>query len=149
MTIAIGIKRVGRKQQVDTGEPQLALRAAPFHYLQPLLKPVTYQTGQSIELDGFAIFEGNDLLVLARTLAELRLVVEAQPDSWPVQVGTQLRPRHEELPETVMRVGTEPLRREKLYETVTRQQILDVLTHWQIVVDRAQELNRAVLCVGD
>ncbi len=132
MTIDIGIKRSGRKYLLDPAEPKLTLRGAPFQYLQPLLKSVTYQTGQTVELDGFAVFEGNDLLVLAQALANLRPVIEAQPESWPVQVGTQLKPTYEEF-----------------FETVTRQEMLDVLTHWQIVVDRAQELNRAVLCVGD
>lgn len=103
-----------------------------FWFLHPFFNRLRAETGQEIDLYGQAIFQGEERLALARVLGEARRLAEAQPEFWGVVVGTRLLPKDEEI-----------------YKPVKRQRLLELLAHWQIIVDRALELERAVVCIGD
>ncbi|HZT83039.1 MAG TPA: hypothetical protein VFA26_22605, partial [Gemmataceae bacterium] len=90
------------------------------------------RTGQYIDLYGDASFAGRPLAALKEMLSEARRLAEAQPESWDVHVGTQVSPV-----------------RQELYRRLDRDGLLELLTAWGRVVERAEQLGRPVVCFGD
>lgn len=116
-------------QASDPDEPSLGFEGDDGYYwfLHPLLEQLAGETGQYIDLYGYAMFAGPDLLALARMLSEARRLVEAQPATWLVQTAVA------------------PV----LHKQVARDEFLRLLTVWERATARAQELGRAVTCFGD
>ncbi len=114
-------------------EPSLYLENdALYWFLHPLFERLRVETGQYIDLYGDASFAGDSLQALQQMLAQARALAESQPNSWKVLVGTQIM----------------PVRRE-LRETLRRETLLDLLSRWERVVARAEELGQPVVCWGD
>jgi hypothetical protein len=116
-------------QPSDPAEPSLGFEGDDGYYwfLHPLFERLAAETGQYIDLYGYARFAGPDLLALSRMLAEARRLVEGQPESWSVQTAVA------------------PV----LHRQVTRAEFLRLLSAWERAASRAQELGRAVICFGD
>jgi len=115
------------------GEPSLCLEDdALYWFLHPLFEQLQAETGQYIDLYGNASFANDKLDALKRMLAQARTQAESQPDTWEVHVGTQLL----------------PVRRE-VWNSLTRETLLELIARWERVVARAEELRRPVVCFGD
>jgi len=126
MALDIGID-VGSSLIRAQGETWLRMEnAAPSWFLHPLFEKLRAETGQYIDLYASATFADEQLAALKKMLAE------AQPDCWEVQVGVQLA----------------PVRRD-LREPLDRGTVLDLIAAWERVVARAEELGRPVVCLGD
>lgn len=120
-------------QPPDPAEPSLGLEDDGYYwFLHPLFEQLLVETGQYIDLYGYAVFAGANLVALNTMLTEARRRVEAQPEIWDVHTGMQLRPVHQEI-----------------FEQVVRVKFLRLLTVWERVAARAQESGRAVVCFGD
>src|SRR5262245_28481146 len=74
-----------------------------YWFLHPLLMDLAQQTGGYIDLYGDASFSGTALEALGETVERARSLVEGQPPSWEVHVGTQTAPVRKELYATVER----------------------------------------------
>jgi hypothetical protein len=121
-----------RHQGVDPDEPALFFYKEEYYwFMHPLFEQLAVETGQYIDLHGNAVFIGPQLAALGRMLAEVRRVVEAQPESFKVHTGTRLPSRLE------------------LYEVVERTEFLRFLDVWDKVITRAVELGRPIICTGD
>lgn len=132
MSLDIGIAD-SRLRTLVRDEPMFSLDDDGYYwFLHPFFEKLRAETGQYIDLYGIASFQGDERTALARMLAEVRALVEAKPDSWVGYDESKLQPVYEEIPKPVKRL-----------------RFLELLTHWQIIVDRALELDRAVLCIGD
>src|SRR4051812_44751913 len=111
-------------QPSDPAEPSLGFEDDGYYwFLHPLLERLAGETGQYIDLYGYALFAGADLLALGRMLADARRLVEAQPESWEVYTGTQLVPVHR-----------------GVFKAVERAELLSRLAAWKRATDRAREL---------
>lgn len=109
-------------------EPSLGLEDDGYYwFLNPLFGQLAGETGQYIDLYGYAAFAGPDLAALDRMLSEARRLVEAQPESWPVQTAVA------------------PV----LHKPVLRDEFLRLLSTWECAALQARELGRAVICFGD
>jgi hypothetical protein len=114
-------------------EPWLSLdNDAIYSFLHPLFGRLQTETGQYIDLYGDASFSDWRLAALKRMLAQARALADAQPESWAVHVGTQIQPE-----------------RRELWLPLTQKTLLDVISRWERIVDRAEELGRPVVCFGD
>ena len=72
-------------QPSDPNEPYLGFDDDGYYwFLYPLFEKLFTETGQFIDLYGYALFAGADLQALSRMLDEARTLVEAQPNSWRV-----------------------------------------------------------------
>jgi hypothetical protein len=132
MSLEIGIGD-GRSVWSIEKTPSLALEDDGYYwFLHPLLVALADETGQYVDLYGEARFQGESLNALERVLVSACELVESQPSSWEVHVGTQLSPE-----------------RRELYKPVERRRFLELIATWQGIVARARELRRAVLCFGD
>jgi hypothetical protein len=135
MAVQIG---VGRKDHSSfrplLGEPCIELDDdGCYWFLQPYFaSTLCNETGQYIDLYGDAQFEGKNLVALRRLLAEVRAVVLAQPPSWDVHRGTQIKPVYKEV-----------------RSPVERERLLSLLDAWERIIDRAEQLKRRVVCFGD
>jgi hypothetical protein len=119
----------------------LAMRAEPvvtlgddgyYWFLHPLFVDLASRTGQYIDLYGDAAFAGPALDALGDTTERARRLVEEQPDSWQVHVGTQTAPVHKEVYSGV--------------EGSTFRQLLERLSE---IVATARGQNGRVVCFGD
>lgn len=132
MSLDIGVGN-SRSTALCRDEPLLCLDDDGYYwFLYPFIEKLRAETGQYVDLYGIASFQGDERLALARVLAEARSVAEAQPEFLGIHTGTRLHPVEE-----------------RISHTVERHRLLELLTHWQIVVDRALELERPVICLGD
>jgi hypothetical protein len=115
------------------GEPSLWLDSDGYYwFLHPLFEKLQSETGQYIDLYGDASFTGASLSALERMVAEAMGLVQAQPATWQVHTGTQLRPEHKEL-----------------YAGVEKDRFLVLLHKWQQIIERAKEIGKPVVCFGD
>src|SRR5437763_11663789 len=97
MSLAIGVGDEASFQPLP-GEPCLDLDNDGYYwFLAPLFEQLARETGQSVDLYGDAAFDGKNLQVLRRMLTGARTLVESQPGTWEVHVGTQLKPVHKEV----------------------------------------------------
>ena len=114
-------------------EPSLSLDDdAVYSFLHPLLERLRWETGQFVDLYGDASFAGWRLAALKRMLVQARALGESQPETWEVHVGTQLAPALRDL-----------------WRPLNRSVFLDLITRWERIVERAEELDRPVVCFGD
>jgi hypothetical protein len=114
-------------------EPLLCLDDDGYYwFLYPFIEKLRAETGQYVDLYGIASFQGVERLALARMLADARYLAEAQPEFLGIHTGTWLHSVEE-----------------KISHPVERHRLLELLTHWQVVVDRALELERPVIWLGD
>lgn len=88
----------------DTGEHIVSIEghgrgenAGYYWFLYPLFKDLTKQTGQHIDLYGNAVFGGDTLDALEKTLALAHLLVDAQLDNWEVRTGIRIKPMVQEV----------------------------------------------------
>jgi hypothetical protein len=115
------------------GEPSLWLSSDGYYwFLHPLFENLRSETGQYIDLYGDASFTGASLSALERMVAEAVGLVQAQPATWQVHTGTQLRPEHKEL-----------------YVDVEKDRFLALLHKWLKIIERAKEIGKPVVCFGD
>ncbi len=120
-------------QPSDPAEPSLGFEDDGYYwFLHPLFERLADETGQYIDLYGYALFAQADLLALDRMLTDARRLAEAQPASWEVHTGTQVVPMHREV-----------------FKPVERAELLRRLAAWERATDRARQLGRAVICFGD
>jgi hypothetical protein len=132
MALAIGLD-VGGSTSPSRSEPSLSLDDDGYYwFLHPLWERLRSETGQYIDLYGYAGFAGEDLAALDRILTEARQLVEAQPETWQVHVGTRISPEHREL-----------------YCQVQREAMLSMLDRWAVIIARARRLGRPVVCIAD
>ncbi len=114
-------------------EPALTLEDDGYYwFLYPLVTRLRVETGEYINPYEFASFHGEALHALKRMIVEARGQMSCQPDTWSVHLGTQVRPE-----------------RKELYATVEKRQFLTLLDQWDEIIDRAKELEQAVVCYGD
>jgi hypothetical protein len=133
MALDIGIGD-GTSPTPDWDEPTLYFEfvVGYYSYLEPWFERVATVTGQFVDLYGGASFQGQQLDTLEQALLDARKAVESQAPKWQVHIGTQV----------------EPVQR-KLYVDVERKRVLELLDQWLVVVRRARQLNRPVVCFGD
>src|SRR5262245_18716475 len=109
-------------------EPAVTLRDHGYYwFLHPLFVDLASNTGAYIDLYGDAAFAGPTLDALGSMVERARRLVEQQPASWQVHVGTQ----------------TAPVRRE-LYSPVERAAFLQLLERLGEIVTTAKEQNGRV-----
>lgn len=114
-------------------EPKFGLDNDGYYwFLYPLFEQLRDATSQYIDLYGDAAFAGPDLDELERMLSAARRLVEAQPESWEVHIGTQTAPVHRDL-----------------YSLVERAEFLRLLGVWGQCLERARQTGRSVVCFGD
>ena len=114
-------------------EPSLWLHSDGYYwFLHPLFEKLHSETGQYIDLYGDASFNDATLSALERMVAEAARLVQAQPATWQVHTGTQLRPEHKEM-----------------YAAVEKDSFLALLDKWQQIIARAKEIGKPVVCFGD
>jgi hypothetical protein len=133
------------------GEPSLFLDDDGYYwFLHPLFGRLQAETGQYIDLYGDASFVGESLAALERLLLEARTLIESQPDTWDVHVGTQILPKGRDLFKVEGRkiVGNWESVKE-VFKAVHRDQFLELIARWEKVIARARELGRPVVCFGD
>ena len=132
MSLDIGIGD-GSSPQPLASEPTCQINDEGLYwFLHPLFERLRAATGQYIDLYGGASFAGYSLIALQRMLADARTLVQAQPVSWQVHVGTQTAPVHREV-----------------YRPVECGALLSFITAWERIVARAEELGKPVVCFGD
>jgi len=132
MALDIGVGD-GSSPVPSRDEPLLSLNDdAIYSFLHPLLERLRWETGQYIDLYGDASFSDWRLAALKRMLAQARVLAQAQPESWEVHVGTQIKPE-----------------RRELWQSLTRRVLIDTIEIWERIVTRAEELHRPVVCFGD
>jgi hypothetical protein len=133
MALDIGIGD-GKSLTPDWDEPSLYFEyhEGYYEYLSPWFERLASVTGQFVDLYGDASFQGGQLDTLEQILTETRQAVERQPPKWQVHLGTQVKPVQREL-----------------YRDVERDKMLALLDQWLIVIRRARQLNRPVVCFGD
>ena len=101
-------------------EPLLALQDdAVYSFLHPLFERLRTETGRYIDLYGDASFTGWRLAALQRMLVQARSLAESLPD------------------------------KAKLGNPLTRGNLSHLITNWERIVARAEELGRPVVCFGD
>ena len=107
------------------GKPSVSLDDDGYYwFLHPLFEELAAATGQYIDLYGYAAFAGPNLDALEGMLSSARRLVEAQPESWTVDTGTQLPPVH-------------------------RADFLRLLGIWDEALARARQTGRPIVCFGD
>ena len=132
MAVEIGVSD-GASLNPAQDEPTIWLTSDGYYwFLHPLIERLRTDTGQYIDLYGDAVFLGPDLVKLKQTLVEARALVQSQPLEWDVHVRTQISPSHKEL-----------------YSSVERSKFLQLIDSWEEIIERAQALNRPVVCFGD
>ena len=106
---------------------------AHYWFLHPWFVRLHKALGKYIDLYGdVELDKGSGLTALVQALAEAKGHAERQPKEWQVHVGTRLRPVHKEL-----------------YETVRRAELLQVISRFQAVVERALLQDRKLDFRGD
>jgi len=80
-----------------------------YWFLYPLFEKLRGETGLYIDLYDDAVFGGDALDALARTLSEAHELVAAQPERWEVVTGVQTYPVQKVLRATVNRRQVEML----------------------------------------
>ena len=103
-----------------------------YWFLYPLFEKLKEETGEYIDLCGAAIFGGNGLDALARTVNTARKRVAEQPEVWEVVTGIITEPVHEEI---------------RL--TVNKQQMVMLLDKLEDAVDHAKATRSYVTFWGD
>jgi hypothetical protein len=112
--------------------PRLTLGDDGYYwFLHSLFERLEAETGESVDLYGYAAFAGDHLAALERMLQVARELVSRHPETWDVYVGTQVRPVYQET-----------------YKKVERERFMHLLDTWQSAVRVAMELCRPVVCVG-
>jgi hypothetical protein len=135
MAVQIGVGRKDRSSlRPLLDEPCIELDDdGCYWFLQPFFASILCnETGQYIDLYGDASYEGKHLQTLRSLLAEVRAVVLAQPPTWDVHRGTQVKPTYKEV-----------------RAVVERERVLSLLDAWERIIDRAEQLKRRVVCFGD
>jgi len=109
---------------------------AVYWYLHPWFERVRKVTGKHVDLYGDAEFHDGaelaELAVLEQAMAEARAAAQAQPPQWAVHMGTQYRPR-----------------RQELYETVRRVDVLQAIDRLQALMQEARTRGHALVLLGD
>lgn len=101
-------------------EPLLSLQDdAVYSFLHPLFERLRTETGRYIDLYGDASFSGWRLAALKRMLGQARSLAESLPEK--------------PAPGNPLRRGT----------------LSTLITNWERIVARAEELGRPVACFGD
>lgn len=112
----------------DPNEPSLYFDDDGYYwFLYPLFERLAAETGQFIDLYGYAIFAGSDIVALTRILMEAKRLVEAQPATWKVQTAAA------------------PV----IHQRVKRDDFMGMLSTWERAAQRARESGRCVICFGD
>lgn len=150
MSLEIGIG-YGSSLVPLQGEPSLFLDDNGYYwFLHPLFARLQAETGQYIDLYGYASFIGDSLVALERLLSEARILIGAQPDTWNVCVGTQILPKGKDLIKVEGgKIVDNWESGKEILDAVHRDQFLKLIEQWQKVIARAKELGRAVVCFGD
>ena len=103
-----------------------------FHFLLPLFRELQTKTGQNIDLYEDAFFGYAQLNDLAETLAAAQQLLESQPKTWDVCVGTQTFPTHK-----------------KILRTVRRQDLQNLLDDIEAAAQKARAENLFITFWGD
>lgn len=103
-----------------------------YFFLLPLIETLYKQTGQCLDLYGNALFCGDDLKTFVDFVAAAERLVDSQPETWSVHIGTQ----------------TEPVAKE-FYANCHKAKFQVMLKKLAEIIAKAQELNGCVICVGD
>lgn len=103
-----------------------------YWFLHPLFEELRADTGEYIDLYGGAVFKGDALGALARTVAAARVLVDAQPDQWDVVIGIKMAPEPEEI-----------------HTTVEKKQMLNLLSKLEEAVSTAKAVGAYVTFWGD
>lgn len=103
-----------------------------YWFLYPLLERLAEDTGQWIDLYDGAVFGGETLSALARTLASARSLVEVQPEVWAVVTG--------------IRSGLVP---EEVLSLVGKAEMVALLDRLEAAVGIARETNAYIGFFGD
>jgi hypothetical protein len=108
---------------------QVALNNDGYYwFLHPFFERLRDQCGKYVDLYGDALFTRDDY----PRLEEARVLAEAQPRSWNVHIGTQLKPT-----------------RKELHAEVRRDQLLMLIQTIRNMVEKADHLDGQLECVGD
>jgi hypothetical protein len=122
----------------NTGSPDEASLTLSFDddgyywFLHPLFERLRAESGKYIDLYGDARFTRDDCPRLRALLTEAELMARRQPQTWEVQVGTQLAPA-----------------KKNLYRTVKRADLLKLIAAFRTMVDAVDDLGGYLECIGD
>jgi hypothetical protein len=103
-----------------------------YWFLHGLFEELRNETGLYLDLYGDAMFGTSHFGRLKKLLEQATELVEAQPATWRVNVGTEVHPVER-----------------KVFEIVTKEEFRLLLRGFRRVVDEAQRLGGYVQCIGD
>lgn len=101
----------------------------------PFFEEISAATGQAIDLYDGGFFEGRDLDLFSLTIADVRDALKEKPDLW------------EECTGTIVYQGEGKV--EKLYSTVIKSRLEEILSTLETAVGEAKKQNLGILFYGD
>lgn len=107
-----------------------------FWFLYPFFEVIAKKTGQSIETDDNAFFQGADLNLFYEMIEQARRELTSKPDVW------------DELTRTIFYKGVRK-KPEKIYSTVQKSELEDVLSKLERAVSEAKNKNIGIFFFGD
>jgi hypothetical protein len=129
VALDIGLRKTGSSYEHRFSLP------ADEHYwfMHPWFKEVHKTCGIYVDLYGDAEFHsGKGLGVLESKLRAALAAAENSPPTWQVHVGTQLRPEKKEL-----------------YMQVVREEVVQTISNFLVVLQEVKETDATIVCNGD
>jgi len=131
--MALDIRIRTSKAAPPGAELQIALNNDGYYwFLHPFFERLRDQCGKYVDLYGDALFTRDDYPRLRKSLDEARAVAEAQPATWNVHIGTQVKPVRKELD-----------------AVVRRDRLLTLIDTIRNMVETADYLDGQLECLGD
>lgn len=131
MALDVGVADPGGSGLLPS--PRASLRSDGYYwYLYPLIERLRKSHGKYIDLFGNAAFRKGELSLLLGFLNEAQALIESQPASWKVHIGTE----------------TGLVKRE-LYAALERREFVDLIAQLRAVASAAEAAGSSVLFVGD
>lgn len=107
---------------------------AAYWFLRPLFQELKIQTGEDIDLYDTAIFGGDNLNALTRTLDAALHVTQSQPENWGVSTGQQRQHSGEYT---------------DIYVSLNKQHLLALLAQLQMATRQVRERSQFIVFFGD
>lgn len=103
-----------------------------YWFLHPLFEKLREETGEYIDLYGWAVFNGDLLDNLAQTIEEARMLIDEQVNEWDVVIGFMMQPIVKEM-----------------RNTVSKQKMQTLIHKLSNAVMKAKANHQFLVCFGD
>ena len=131
--MALNIRIRTRKAAPPDAELHIALNNDGYYwFLHPFFERLRDQCGKYVDLYGDALFSRDDYPRVRKLLDEASAAAEAQPATWNVHIGTQVKPA-----------------RKELYAAVRRDQLLRLIETIRNMIETADHLDGQLESLGD